>query len=349
MSDSPYQRHHTAVCGDAALGIFMQHLSRFFAGAKCPARFTDGAGVEREGIARTWEQWAEELGLSLKQFRRVLEKAVRLGYIVRARRTWGKYRVIRLHVAITTAYVNELTRCVALGTKAYLKATGAPHPLTVGETEGQYAGAPLGNTNLPTEGNTVLPTEGNYIEDSSLTLSKTLTKTAFVANADEAQSSPIGPSSREKTLTQSPHSPPFPDGGEHAGHTATATQQGMATKLSALGLLAEWQRECAAHGATIAESVTDEQLDALARWCSKKGSSRSEQLQRLVWTWDELAADMCMTDEALEQQWQAPNKPCLKFLLQVVDACRDTKNLQAPSPDKSRDAVQSIASTQAIL
>jgi hypothetical protein len=347
MPDQPYQRHHTAVCGDAALGIFMQHLSRFLAGATCPARFVDDAGVERDGIARTWDQWAEELGLTRKQFRRVLEKATALSYVVRARRTWGTYRVIRLHVAITNAYVDELTRCVALGATAYLKATRA---VRRHDPEGHNDIAQMGNTNLPTEGNTMLPTEGNYKEDSSNTPEETLSKTAVAADADDARASIPGKSSpeAEKIMTQ-----PVIEAGEEERHTATATSQGLATKLSALGLLAEWQRSCAAHGVSVAESVTDEQVDGLAGWCAKSGSSRSQQeecIEGLVGNWAEFASALCNSDEGREQHWQAPEKPCLNFVRQVADCLTPGyKNREALLLDKPNDTVQAIAQHGPVL
>ena len=72
MTDKPYQRHHTAVChGDAALGLFMYRLTRFLASASKPAKFMDDFGIRREGIAQTWATWADELGITLKQFRRI--------------------------------------------------------------------------------------------------------------------------------------------------------------------------------------------------------------------------------------------------------------------------------------
>ena len=91
----PFQKHHIAVCGgDALVGIFMHHLTRFLERTDDPTQFLDDFGIAREGIARTRNDWAEELGATPKQIRRVLEKAEHdLQFMVRAQRGWGKYRV----------------------------------------------------------------------------------------------------------------------------------------------------------------------------------------------------------------------------------------------------------------
>ena len=72
-------------------------------------------GIAREGIARTRNDWAEELGATPKQIRRVLEKAEHdLQFMVRAQRGWGKYRVNRMHLAVTEKYAEELAKCVKM-------------------------------------------------------------------------------------------------------------------------------------------------------------------------------------------------------------------------------------------
>jgi hypothetical protein len=376
MSDKPYERHHTAVCnGDGALSNFMRHLVQFLAGAKSPAPFTDDDGVAREGIAYTWEQWADELGLTWKQIRRVLEKAEALGYIVRARRTWGRHHVIRLHVAVTEKYIIELTRCVSLGHKAYRKAIRAAHKPAISNIEGQDHIAHLGSTMLLTEGKTVLPSEGNYIEDSSHTHNQTLQGTAIAADADDAQPSPGGLlfPEEEKTKTPSPHSPPSPaytiDFGEagitttsrelfeklsiadaeKADHTTIVTSQGLATKLSSLGLLVEWQRVCAKHGVPPPENVTDEQLAALSWWCADVGNRLSakegchvgpeECIALLVRNWTAYAE----ADDL--QHVKATEKPDLDYLRQIVDVLKsgEAGHSKPSQVDSSSDFMQTFA------
>lgn len=310
MSDKPYQRYHNAVCKDSSLAFFMFCLSRFLAGTDDPALFTDDDGVERQGIARTWEQWAEDLGLTLKQFRRVLEKAVRLGYIVRARRSytvrtqrsWNRFSVIRLHVAITDTYLNELTQSVSLGTKAYLACAKVIQPEG---NEGQDQDAGISNTVLPTKGSTILPTEGNYKEDSLQTLSKTLQKTAVAANAGDAQPLSLSSFLPGKKMTPSPPSP-----------VQTVTSEGLARKFKRLGLLAEWKRVGRNIGAPSSESATDEQLAALEWWCTTKnaGATLFECVNALIDEWNAHVNDSYATADTKQPEVGAPKQPDLDFI-----------------------------------
>lgn len=371
MADRPYSKHHKGACGgDTDLGDFMGKLSNFLAGTENPARFTDCDGVAREGIAYTWEQWQDDLGLTWKKFRRVLEKAEALGYIVRARRTWGKRREIRLHTAITEKYIIELTRCVSLGFKEYDKRIRATRRSPVTNVEGQHHVAHLGSTMLPTKGNTILPTKGNYIEDSSNTHIQTLQETATAADAGGAQPSraffpedgeehdptPIAPSpnGNDWHLT---HSINFGVAGvsvtttsvelfeklsgvgvQNACHTKTVTAQGLAARLSKLGLLVEWQRVCAEHGVPSPENVTDEQLAALSWWCSNQYLSqlaqlgREERIEHLVAGWDRHTTAFCEADE--RQCLKATEKPDLDFVRQVMNVCDPA----SPSPTLARTA-----------
>lgn len=334
MSGGPYPRHHRAVCGDADLASFMSCLLRFLAGARGPACFVDDDGIEREGIARTWEQWADELGLSIKQVRRILELATRLGYIVRARRTWGTHRVIRTHVAVTDVYVNELTRCVALDTKAYRQGKKATRQQAAAgiqvaqksAIEGQEHTAHLGKIILPTEGMIVLPTEGIYIEDSSHTLSETLQGTAIPASAEDAQhgGSPLSSPGEEKSMTPTPHSPPSP-GTDIAGAgvaNGTVTAEGLATKLRNLGLLVEWQRACAEFKHPNPETPSDAQLAALACWCERKrAESRPEDSVRdIIRRWHEFVTVFSDAEDVPPELNLRSyiGKPSLEFVRRVV-------------------------------
>lgn len=373
MADRPYEKHHTAVCnGDAASGNFMRHLVQFLARTEEPAHFVDDNDIARVGIARTWEQWQDELGLTQKMFRRVLEKAEHLDFIVRARRAWGPYRVIRLHVAVTEKYIAELTRCVARGPKAYYTASKTARQSAISNTEGQDHIAHLGSTMLPTEGKTVLPTEGNYIRDSSLTQNQTLQETATAADAGGAQLSPLGQvlPEEEKTMTLIPPTPLSPEytisfgdtgitttsferfeklsvsDAKKADHTTTVTSQGLATKLGALGLLAVWQRVCAKHGVPSPENATDEQLAALSWWCADSGNRLSveegyhvgpeEHIARFVGNWSEFtkASDL--------SHLEAYEKLDLDFLRQVVDVLKASK----PGPDDHSQVDSSLGFVQ---
>lgn len=360
MSDRPYLKHHVAVCGgQLALGTLMSHLSHFLAGAngpkgQGPARFVDKTGVEREGIAQTWDKWEDELGISRKRFRNILEKLDNRGYdyLVRASRTcrWGG---IRLHLAITDVYVRKLTRCVALGPKAYREATKtsahqhAAAGTQVGAkalTQGQDQIAPLGNSSLAQEGNSKLPTEGNSIEDSSHTHSETLHGTAIPAIAEDAQhgGTPLSSPGEEKSMTLSPHTPPSPakpvEGAavEVGAIISTATSQGLATTLRDLGLLAEWQRACAEIKCFITEVPTDEQRDALGWWARYMpedwGQRPEDRVAALVGGWNEYVSRFDVEDVRALNLHQPPEKPSLEFVWHVVEGLKAAQAGKSASP-----------------
>lgn len=336
MADRPRIDHHRAVCGEGDLALFMFGLARFQATVSDPPRFADKAGVERTWIAYTWQQWADDRGLSFKRVRRILEKGEDLAYIERARRAWGQHRVIRLHVTITDAYIAELTRCVHLGPKAYLKARKDARQQSAAATSGQDHIAHLGKTTLPTEGKTTLPTEGNYIKDSSLTLSETLSETAPPADAEGARPRSVRQKEHdfgeEKSMPLSPQSPPFP---EPAQEVAGEDGASIATKLRDLGLLVEWQRTCAEFKCPSTEVPSAEQLAALGWWVRRNFSESSRPEEVLTWTvmqWPEMVSDFSTADDAqgLNLQ-QYADKPSLEFVRRVVGLLKAGK--AAPPPD----------------
>jgi hypothetical protein len=351
----------------------MYHLSNFLAGTPNPAHFTDNDGVSREGIARLKDEWAEELGLSEKQFRLVLKKAEALGFIVRARRLRRGYHVFCLHVAVTEKYNTELTRCVSLGPKAYRKAIRAAHHSPTISVEGRHLSAHLGVTERVEKGLHVAPIEGLHIEDSSQTHIRTLRETATsFAVADSPSAFPETESKKEKSeilesesiqeTNQIPEeeeiqrAKPENANGEDshlthtinfgvadltvtttsvelfekfsvgnakdAGHVATVTSHGLATKFSALGLLTEWQRGCVKHGVPSPDNVTDEQLAALSWWCSAQPLAKAEdRILFLIEAWDEVTKSYCTSGVGKEQQLKATEKPDLDFVRQVMEVC----------------------------
>ena len=343
VSDKPYPGHHAAVCGnDHLLAKFMYHVSSFLAGTPKAARFIDDDGIERDGIARTWNQWEEELGVTRKMFRGVRARAIRNGYIVRARRAWNGE--IRLHVAVTEAYVVELTRCVSLGPKAYRRAILDARRQAAALAEGQFQVALPGNSEVPSEGNTKVPSEGNYIKDSSLTLSETLSETATLRCAEGTLPRSVRQkehdSGEEKSMTLPPHSPPSPEPtqgvvGEDGASITTVTSQGLATKFRDLGYLAEWQRACARCKCPSIEVSTDEQLAALSWWCGnmfKKRCRPDEVPTQTLLRWPELVAGFSATDEAqgLDLQ-QYVERPSLEFVRHAAELLKAGK--ATPLPD----------------
>jgi hypothetical protein len=294
MTDKPYQRHHTAVChGDAALGLFMYRLTRFLASASKPAKFVDDFGIRREGIAQTWATWADELGITLKQFRRVLEKGEDLGFAIRAQRAWGPYRVNRMHVAVTKSYVAELARCVSLGPTAYLVEIKA---------ERAMADCPTGHSQIAQLGKDTLPAVGKAL-NSSHTLHPTYSKTAVADATREPENCVPGEEKKDHEPSailpdqelQETKSPPTPHAhtvqidaeygisfGEAGSVTTTSvdladklsvptvTGEGLARKLYLLGVLEDWKVVCADNGALAAHDITDDQLAALDQLCGEQ-------------------------------------------------------------------------------
>ena len=159
-----YLRHHIAVCdGDAWSGTFMWALVRFLAGTDRPAVFVDNFGVSRDGIARTRNDWGDDLGATSKQMRRILEVCTERGRIVRAQRAWGKYRFNRMHVAVTDEYMAELAKCIQLEVPAY-RHQKMVKPATVKSDEKGHPGAtpvgPSGPFLVADEGHPTWPAKG---------------------------------------------------------------------------------------------------------------------------------------------------------------------------------------------
>ena len=361
MTDKPYQRHHTAVChGDAALGLFMYRLTRFLASASRPAKFMDDFGIRREGIAQTWATWADELGITLKQFRRVLEKGEDLGFGVRAQRAWGPHRVNRLHVAVTEAYVAELARCVRLGPTVYLAEIKA---------ERARADCPPGQGQIAQTGKDTLPTVGKALDSSH---TQSLTSSTTASGASRAREQGYAPSVPGEEPSAENHdsetkSPPTPHAhtvqidGVHAkqivgpavvrkaGYEAayslgyatttsavlaeklsvpTLTGNAMAEKLRLLGVLEDWKSVCAKNGVLASSDIADDQLAVLDQRCDEQRATRPARpdAMRVLLLNAAVRAGSLSSDDAYVDILDEGTYPTL---VEDIDAL-----LRLPEPDK---------------
>ena len=141
----------------------MWALVRFLAGTDNPAVFTDNFGESRDGIARTRNDWGDDLGATPKQMRRILEVCTERGRIVRAQRAWGKYRLNRMHVAVTDEYMAELAKCIQMGVVAY-RDQKAAKPVTVkSDAKGHPGATPLGPSGPSHSVHPTWPTKGQAL------------------------------------------------------------------------------------------------------------------------------------------------------------------------------------------
>lgn len=316
-----FQRHHMAVCRtDVALGLFLSYLSRFVSGTEHPAIFTDDDGIKREGIARTWQQWAEELGFTLKRFRRVLEKAETLGYIVRARRVWGTSRVIRLHVAITPAYANELKRCAELGIAKYTAIKRA-------EPECRQRTNPeenKGTTELPRRaisncrpGQLHVAHCGHFQEDSSQTLIQTLQETATADAVADSEGSDSESEGRESDYSSRRDS-----SGRSSGKDDPQLHDADAEHVGRIVISLGGVDDPATYGLPSLDSITEPQLEALRWYRDLRGYATTERaLIELHLDWESVSGDFP----------GAPNKIDLEFFAGMVATHRDQQPRNAPS------------------
>jgi hypothetical protein len=347
VTDKPYQRHHTAVChGDAALGLFMRKLTSFLAGTGKPAKFKDDFGIEREGIAATREWWADELGLTHKQVTRILHKADNeLGYTVRAVRSWGRHRVTRLHIAVTEAYLAELTLCAKIGPTAYLKSLKS-------KTKGLGQRAQVGTVSVPPEGTVSVPAVGTP-HDSVHTFQETHGLLAGVASLarepspGEEYSSVPGEEPSALKSPPTPHTHTVQIDAEYEINFSegvvtttsidlaeklsvpTVTGDGLARKLRLLGVLEDWKSVCAKNGVLAASDIADDQLAVLDQRCVEQraitGCARPDAMRVLLIN-AAVRSGSLSADDAYADIIDAGTYPTL---VEDIDAL-----LRLPEPDK---------------
>ncbi len=331
----PFQKHHIAVCGgDALVGMLMHHLTRFLECTDNPTQFVDDFGIAREGIARTRNDWAEELGATPKQIRRVLEKAERdLQFMVRAQRGWGKYRVNRMHLAVTERYAKELAKCVKMGVAAYREHLRAEQNSKAKGQVGAKLVGPSGPSDAVFQGQDTWPAWGQALNSSSDAPSystqncisadaedATLRSTRSLPPGEEENHTPPPPCSNELRPVDEPDPGVTDQLSTHVMQPTikTVTSSDLKDQMELSGLLLDWRKACKESGHAATETATDAHLKALSFYVAGHVNTVDSMLNYTAY-WDEFVARLCDSNEGKAlglkaEDWPTPSLEFLRLL-----------------------------------